>query len=99
MGETLKEAVLRETKEEKGLEVELLAYLNAYIGRLNSGDLIARHVWLAKPINKQQPSPMIAGEIAECLYVSKNEFETLYKNRSIRMHHIKLMFEDALRVT
>lgn len=95
-GEPLESAALREAKEETGLDVRLLCYLNTYIGRFESGDLIARHVWLAEPIDKQEPAPLLSEEVAECRYFTKAEFDAFYKQKRIRMYHTKLIFEEAL---
>jgi 8-oxo-dGTP diphosphatase len=95
-GETFEEAAKREAYEETGLEVELLQFLNAYVGRLESGEIIVRLAWLARPVDNRTPSPVLKDEILECCYVSKEEFDELYDARKIRMHHTKLMLEDAL---
>lgn len=95
-GEPLEKAALRETKEETGLDVKLICYLNTYFGRFESGDVIARHVWLAKLIGNRRPSSVFTEEIAECCYFTQEEFTRLYQQRLIRMYHTKLMFEEAL---
>ncbi len=95
-GEALEDAALREAKEETGLELELICYLNTYLGRFPSGDLVMRHVWLAKPLDDREASPVFSEEIAECRYFSKQAFDDLYQQGRIRMYHTKLMFEDAL---
>ena len=90
---------MRETKEETGLDVRLLCYLNTYIGRFESGDLIARHVWLAEPMDEREPAPLFPEEIAECRYFTKAKFDTFYEQKRIRMYHTKLMFEEALALS
>ena len=97
-GEALETAALREAKEETGLAIELVSYLNTYIGQFPSGDLIARHVWLAQPITNAKPSPLFKEEIAACAYVSMPDFIALYQQKKIRMFHTKLMFEEALEL-
>jgi 8-oxo-dGTP diphosphatase len=97
LGETPEEAVKREVFEETGLEVELVCFLNAYVGRLKNEDIVVRLAWLARSKNDKQPSPVFKEEILECRYVSKTEFDNLYKAGKVRMHHTKLMIEDALR--
>lgn len=94
-GEMLEDAARREAKEETGLDVELIEYLNVYIGRFASGDIIARHVWLAKKPPDAVPSPLATEEIAECRFFSWDEFNTLYDQGEARMYHTKLMFRDA----
>lgn len=94
--ETPEEAVKREVYEETGLEVELIAFLNAYVGRLKNGEIAVRLAWLARAKGSKQPSPVFKEEILDCRYVSKAEFDDLYKAGKVRMHHIKLMIEDAL---
>ena len=96
LNEPLEHAAIREAKEETGLDVILLAYLNTYFGTFPSGDYIARHVWLAKPVNTNNPVPLLIDEIAECRYFSIQQFNKLYDKRVIRMYHTKLMFEEAL---
>jgi 8-oxo-dGTP diphosphatase len=94
--EPLEHAAIREAKEETGLDVVLGKYLNTYIGRFPSGDLIARHVWLAEVNGVTNPEPILTDEIAECCYFSKDEFDVLYQQKRIRMYHTKLIFEEAL---
>jgi 8-oxo-dGTP diphosphatase len=96
VGETYEEAAKREAYEETGLEVELLGFLNAYVGKFENGEVIVRLAWLARPINDRTPSPVFKDEILECCYVSKIKFDELYKGGKVRMHHTKLMLEDAL---
>ncbi|MCA9837921.1 MAG: NUDIX domain-containing protein [Trueperaceae bacterium] len=95
-GEPLEAAAIRETKEETGLEVKLICYLNTYLGHFPSGDLVMRHVWLARQVDERLPEPLLPDEIAECRYFSKLEFDGLYQARKIRMYHTKLIFEEAL---
>ena len=95
--EALEHAAIREAKEETGLDVKLIAYLNTYVGRFPSGDFVARHVWLAKVASVANPEPILKDEIAECCYFSKEEFDDLYQQKRIRMYHTKLMFEEALQ--
>ena len=96
-GESLEHAAIREAKEETGLDVKLVAYLNTYVGRFPSGDFVARHVWLAEIKDSKNPTPILTDEIAECRYFSKDEFDDLYQQKRIRMYHTKLMFEEALQ--
>lgn len=95
-GETFEEAAKREAYEETGLEVNLTGFLGAYVGRLERDDIIVRLAWLAQPVDKRAPSPVLKDEILDCRYVSKEEFDEFYNARKIRMHHTKLMIEDAL---
>ena len=95
-GESLEVAAKRETKEETGLDVTLIAYLDTYIGRFDDGEYVARHVWIAEIVGNQLIEPELKEEIDECRYFSKSEFDALYKQRKVRMHHTKLIFEDAL---
>jgi 8-oxo-dGTP diphosphatase len=53
--------------------------------------------WLARPVDNRTPSPVLKDEILECRYTSKEEFDELYEARKIRMHHTKLILEDALK--
>jgi ADP-ribose pyrophosphatase YjhB (NUDIX family) len=98
-GESLEKAAIREAKEETGLDVHLQISLNTYLGRFPDGEFVARHVWLAKVKESSYPTPMVTDEIAECRYVSKEEFDVLYQQKAIRMYHTKLMFEEALELT
>ncbi len=95
-GEPLELTARRETKEETGLDVSLTAYLDTYFGCFDDGEFVARHVWLAKPASNQIINPELQDEIAECRYYSRSEFMELYEQGKIRMHHTKLIFEDAL---
>lgn len=96
--EPLEHAAIREAKEETGLDVELIYYLDTYLGKFPGSDLIARHVWLAQAPQHIQPSPLFTKEIAACQYFSMLEFMNLYEAGKIRMYHTKLMFEDALKL-
>lgn len=96
-GESLEHAAIREAKEETGLDVILVAYLNTYVGRFPGGDFVARHVWLAEVEDVINLEPILKDEIAECRYFSKDEFDVLYQQKRIRMYHTKLMFEEALQ--
>jgi 8-oxo-dGTP diphosphatase len=98
-GETYEAAAKREAYEETGLELELTRFLNAYVGRLESGEVIVRLAWLARPTDKRTPSPVFKDEILDCRYVSKQEFDELYDAGKVRMHHTRLMVEDALNAT
>ena len=96
-GEAIEQAAIRECKEETGLDVTLISYINTYVGRFpKSGDLMKRHVWLAKPTHDTVPAPIITEEIAACDYFSMDTFTEMYRLKQIRMYHTKLMFEDAL---
>lgn len=95
-GESCEEAVRREVYEETGLEVELIRFLNVYVGRLEDGGLVVRLAWLAHALDHKQPAPIFKDEILACRYVSKKEFDDLYLAGKVRMHHTKLMLEDAL---
>ena len=95
--EPLEHVAIRESKEETGLDVKLVAYLNTYVGRFPSGDFVARHVWIAEVTGNSYPNPILSDEIAECRYFSKEEFDDLYQQKRIRMYHTKLMFEEALQ--
>jgi 8-oxo-dGTP diphosphatase len=94
--ETYEAAAKCEAYEETGLEVELLQFLNAYIGRLESSEVVVRLAWLARSVDDRTPSPVLKDEILACRYVSKKEFDELYDAGKVRMHHTKLMLEDAL---
>lgn len=98
-GETPEEAVKREVYEETGLEVELICFLNAYVGRLERGDIGMRLAWLARPKDNKQPVPVFKEEILDCRYIGKADFDNLYEAGKVRMHHTKLMIEDALRLS
>jgi len=98
-GESIEHAAIRECKEETGLDVKLISYVNTYVGRFpKTGDLMKRHVWLAKPTTDAIPEPVITDEIAACDYFSMTSFLEMYSLRQIRMYHTKLMFEDALKL-
>lgn len=97
-GETFEEAAKREAFEETGLETQLLSFLGAYVGRLESGEVVVRLAWLARSTDDRKPEPVLKDEILDCRYVSKENFDELYKTRKIRMHHTKLMIEDAFKL-
>ena len=94
--ESLEVAAKRETKEETGLDVSLICYLDTCFGQFDDGEFVARHVWMAEPVGNQEIAPVIKEEIAECRYFSKLEFMAFYNQGKIRMYHTKLIFEDAL---
>jgi 8-oxo-dGTP diphosphatase len=96
-GETYEAAAKREVYEETGLEVNLTGLLGIYLGRLEPGETIVRLAWLAQPVDNRMPSPILKDEILDCRYVTKEEFDELYTAGKVRMHHTKLMIEDAFR--
>jgi 8-oxo-dGTP diphosphatase len=95
-GETFEQAAKREAYEESGLEVELLHFLNAYVGRFENGEIVVRLAWGVCPINGKTPSTVFKDEILACRYVGKKEFDELYDAGKVRMHHTKLTLADAL---
>lgn len=96
-GENPEDTARREAYEETGLEVTTVKFLGAYLGRFPDGELILRHAWLAEAPAQATLQPAFSHEIAEVRFVSKTEFAQLYATGQIRMHHTKLMDEDALQ--
>ncbi|MEM7734231.1 MAG: NUDIX domain-containing protein [Deinococcota bacterium] len=94
--EPLEQAAIREAKEETGLDVTLLSYVNTYVGILERGDYITRHVWLAKPVADILPQPVLTDEIMACQYFSLAAINDLYEAQELRMYHTKLMVEEGL---
>ena len=94
-GESLEMAAKREAREETGLEVSFVSYLNTYVGRFPDGAFVARHVWLAEADPDQPVAPQLADEIAACRRFSMEDFEALYQAGKVRMYHTKLIFEEA----
>jgi 8-oxo-dGTP pyrophosphatase MutT (NUDIX family) len=97
-GETLEQAAVREAYEESGLQVTLNAFIGAYIGRYPDGKLVLRHAWLADVQGDQVAQPHLTDEIAEARYFTQAEFNELYEQGKIRMHHTRLFYQDALFV-
>lgn len=89
------EAALREIEEETGLQVELVCYLNTYVGRFDDGELVLRHVWLSEYDRNQKISPRLNQEIAKATFFTQEAVRELYKHDKLRMHHTFLMIEDA----
>jgi 8-oxo-dGTP pyrophosphatase MutT (NUDIX family) len=96
--ETIEAAAIREAKEESGLDVTLLTYLGSFLGRLEYGDLVLRHCWLANYDENQIAKPSFTEEIAEAKFFSQDEFTQAYEHQKIRMHQTKLAYEAALKI-
>ncbi|MEM6428186.1 MAG: NUDIX domain-containing protein [Deinococcota bacterium] len=94
--ESLEQAACREAKEETSLDVTLLSYINTYVGILERGDYITRHVWLAQPASDVAPQPELTDEIMACQYFSLDAINDLYEAQQLRMYHTKLMVEEGL---
>lgn len=95
-GERLEVTAIREAKEETGLDVRLDSYLDTFVGRFESGDTIARHVWLASVIGNAEPAPQMTDEINDCRFVDRETLYRMYEGGQLRMYHTKLMYEAAL---
>jgi 8-oxo-dGTP pyrophosphatase MutT (NUDIX family) len=93
--EPLEQAARREAKEETGLDVTLLSYVNTYVGILERGEYIARYVWLAQPTVNIVPQPLLTDEIIACQYFSSDATDRLYQAQKLRMYHTKLMVEEG----
>lgn len=94
-GEFVELAAIREVEEETGLKVSFSGYLNTYVGCFDDGDLVLRHVWLAKYPEEQKVLPKIVDEIGSAKFFSESEVADLYKSGKLRMYHTKLMLDDA----
>jgi 8-oxo-dGTP pyrophosphatase MutT (NUDIX family) len=97
-GETLEAAAIREAKEESGLDVTLSTFLGSFLGRLKWGDMVLRHCWLATYDSNQTAKPDFADEIGEAKFFSKDEFDTAYESKQIRMHLTKQAYTTALEI-
>ncbi len=95
--ESYEEAALREAFEETGLKLKLECFLNAYVGIFDDGDYVLRLVWLARADEGAFIEPVFEGEINDCKYISKPEFDVLFEAGKVRMYHTKMIFEDALK--
>jgi len=96
-GEIPSETAFREVEEETGLKLKLDNYLNTFVGCFDDGDLVLRHVWIEKLPNKQIVAPKHTDEIGAVKFFSKKEISKLYDDKKLRMHHTKLMAEEAFR--
>lgn len=95
-GELPEQAAVREALEEAGVHVQLLHFLNCYLGRYSDGGLVQRFVWLAR-IRAGETLPTEAtDEIMDRRFFTLQEFLELYSRGEVRMHHSKLAFEEAL---
>lgn len=93
-GELPIQAAKREVWEETGLSLIPHCYLDTFIGRFDDGELVKRHAWLAF-FDGELPNPEMSEEIAAMKFVDQAEFDRLYQQNQIRMHHTKLMVELA----
>lgn len=99
-GESVEDAAVREAFEETGLRVELGAFIGAFIGTYPDGDFVLRHAWLATVQgDSKKAKPHLADEISETRYFTRDEFNELYQQRKIRMHHTKVFYDEALKLT
>ena len=94
-GEVPQQAAIREAEEETGLKVELGSHLGSQLGRLANDDLILRHAWLATVVSGSLTSNP---EITAFRYVTPAEFDALYQQRLIRMHHTKVFVDTAFQL-
>ena len=92
------EAATREIQEETGLKLLLHHYLNTYVGCFDDGELVLRHVRIAKYLNDQRISPEFTKEIGKAKFFNEFEVQALYDNNKLRMHQTMLMIKDAFIV-
>jgi 8-oxo-dGTP pyrophosphatase MutT (NUDIX family) len=95
-GESPEQAALREVFEETGLTITLNGFVDAFLGRFDDDAFVMRYCWWATHSSNQSVQPVLTDEISEAKFFSKLEFDELYRNGNIRMHHTKLMVEAAI---
>nr|WP_221277166.1 NUDIX domain-containing protein [Deinobacterium chartae] len=97
-GETPQEAAVREAREETGLQVDLVHFLDAYLGRYDDGGRVQRFVWLARALPGELLDPTPDAEIMDRRYFDLEDFEALYAAGQVRMHHTRLALHAALEL-
>lgn len=96
-GELPFETAEREVAEETGLKLKMAHYLNSYVGCFDDGDLVLRHVWIEAFPENQVLAPQLTDEIEAAKFFTQQEIYSLYNDNKLRMHHTKLMIDDAFR--
>jgi len=94
-GENPQDAAVREVFEEARLEVDIVHFVNAYLGVYEDGSLVLRFVWLARAAPGQVLSFEADEEIMSRGWFTLEEVRALYAVRMLRMHHTLLAAQDA----
>jgi len=93
--ENPQDAAVREVLEEARLEVDMVHFVNAYLGVYEDGSLGLRLVWLALAATGQILSLEGDEEIMNRGWFTLEEVRALYAVRKLRMHHTLLAAQDA----
>ena len=93
--ENPQEAAVREALEEAQLEVEIVLFVNAYLGVYEDGALVLRLVWLARAAPGQILSFEADEEIMNRGWFTLEEVKDFYVVGKLRMHHTLLAAQDA----
>jgi len=93
--ENPQDAAVREVLEEARLEVNILHFVNAYLGVYEDGSLVLRHVWLARALLGQVLSFEGDEEIMSRGWFALEEVQDLHARGKLRMHHTLLAAQDA----
>ncbi len=95
LGENPQDAAVREALEEARLEIELLHFVDGYLGVYEDGALVLRFVWLARARPGQVLSDEPDDEILSRGWFTLEQIEDLYARGELRMHHTLLAARDA----
>ncbi len=94
-GENPQDTAQREALEEARLEVELVHFVNTYLGVYEDGAHVLRFVWLAKAKPGQSLSMEGDAEIMSRGWFMLEEVRDLYARGKLRMHHTLLAAQDG----
>ena len=93
--ENPQDAALREAGEEARLEVELLKFVDAYLGVYEDGTYVLRLVWLARAKPGQLLNLEPDEEIMNRGWFALEQMENMYARGELRMHHTLLAARDS----
>lgn len=89
------QAAQREVFEETGLNLRFDHFLKTYVGCFDDGELVLRHVWVARLPEGAALQPRFLDEIAEARLFTWKEIDQLYQQGKLRMYQTWLMLNDA----